>query len=88
MRSLYCMFLLCSAFLAASRAETPIALHLPANLNAGEAFAVSSSGTGAGTFYLIGPGHVAKRQFRAGDTIQIGSEEVTVSGTYQAISCN
>jgi len=83
-----CTFLLCSAFSAMSQAETPAALHLPANVSAGEAFAVSSSGTGSETFYLIGPGHVAKRQFHAGDTIQISSDEIATAGTYQAITCN
>lgn len=88
MRILCRTFLLCSAFLAIAQAEAPLGLHLPANVSAGEAFAVSSSGTGSGTFYLIGPGHVAKRQFRAGDTIQISSAEIATAGTYQAITCN
>ena len=89
MRILCCTFLLCSAFLAVSQAETPPGLRLPANVRAGETVAVSTSGSAASeTFYLIGPGHVAKRQFHAGDTIQIGSDEIAVAGTYQAITCN
>lgn len=89
MRILCCTFLLCSAFLAVSQAETPPGLRLPANVRAGETVAVSTSGNAASeTFYLIGPGHVAKRQFHAGDTIQIGSDEIAVAGTYQAITCN
>ena len=89
MRILCCTFLLCSAFLAVSQAETPPGLRLAANVRAGETVAVSTSGSAASeTFYLIGPGHVAKRQFHAGDTIQIGSDEIAVAGTYQAITCN
>jgi hypothetical protein len=88
MRILCRTFLLCSAFLAISQAEAQLGLHIPANVSAGEAFAVSSSGSGSGTFYLIGPGHVAKRQFQAGDTIQISSGEIATAGTYQAITCN
>lgn len=88
MRILCRTFLLYSAFLAMSQAEAPLLLHIPANVSAGEAVAVSSSGTGSGTFYLIGPGHVTKRQFQAGDTIQISSDEIATAGTYQAITCN
>jgi hypothetical protein len=71
-----------------SQAETPLGLHLPAIVNAGEAVAVSTSGTGSATFYLIGLGHVAKRQFQAGETIQITSDEVATAGTYQVMACN
>jgi hypothetical protein len=48
---------------------------------------VSTSGTGLEMFYLIGPGHVAKRQFQAGDTIQISADEIAASGAYEAIVC-
>lgn len=83
-----CTFLLCSAFVATSRAETPLGLHLPANVSAGEAFDLSSSGSGPSTFYLIGPGHVAKRHFQAGNVIQISSGEIARAGTYRAMICN
>ena len=70
-----------------SQAQTPLGLHPPAKFTAGEAISVPSSGSGAATFYLIGPGHVAKRKIQAGDNIQISSEEIAASGTYQAIIC-
>jgi hypothetical protein len=57
-------------------------------VSAGEALVVSSSGTGSRTFYLIGPGHVAKRRFLAGDSIQISPDETAIAGSYQAIACN
>ena len=88
MRILCCIFLLGSVFVAMSQAQSAPALRLPANVSAGEAVAVSSGGTGSATFYLIGPGHVAKRQFQAGDTIHVSSEEIATAGTYQAIACN
>jgi hypothetical protein len=88
MRILYCAFLFGLGFVAMSQAETPPGLHPPANVSAGDAIAVSSSGTGSATFYLIGPGHVAKRHFQAGETIQISSGEIATAGTYQAITCN
>ena len=88
MRALWYMFLVCSALVAMSQAETPPALHPPAKIIAGEAFSLSTSGAGSATFYLIGLGHVAKRHFQAGDTIQISAEEIATSGTYHAIACN
>jgi hypothetical protein len=89
MRVLGCTFLLlCSAFVAMSQTETPPALHLPANIVAGEAVAVPSGGAVSRTFYLIGPGHVSKRKIQAGDNIQIASDEIASAGTYQAIICN
>jgi hypothetical protein len=88
MRILCCTFLLCSVFVVISQAEAPPGLQLPANLTAGEAFAVSSSGTGSATFYLIGPGQVAKHQFQAGDPIQLSSDEIATAGNYQAITCS
>jgi hypothetical protein len=88
MRILCCTFLLCSAFVTIARAESPIALHLPAKVSAGEAFAVSSSGTGSATFYLIGPGHVAKLDFQAGDTLHISPDEIATAGIYQVMACN
>jgi hypothetical protein len=89
MRALGCIFLLLgSAFAAISHAEAPIALHLPANVTAGVAITIPSSGSGSATFYLIGPGHVAKRNFQAGEGIQISSADIATAGTYQAIICN
>jgi len=86
MRSLFTL-LLCSAFLGTARGEAALELHAPRTVHAGDAIAITSSGTGSGTFYLIGPGHVAKRPFRAGDTIQIASNELQSAGTYQAMAC-
>ncbi len=70
-----------------SRAETPLGLRLPAKMIAGEAVTIPSSSTGPETFYLIGPGLVAKRQIQAEDNIQINSDEIATAGNYQAIVC-
>lgn len=87
MRIRSCTFIVFSVFAAMSRAQTQLAVHPPANLIAGETVSVPSSGSGPATFYLIGPGHVAKRNFQAGENIQIGSAEIATSGIYQAIIC-
>lgn len=70
-----------------SQAQTPLGVNPPGNLSAGEAVSVASSGSGPATFYLIGPGQVAKRDVQAGDNIQIRSEEMATAGNYQAIIC-
>lgn len=87
MRTLVCTFVLCLVLAAMSQAQAQLALHPPASVTAGETVSVPSSGSGAATFYLIGPGHVDRRKIQAGDNIQLTSEEVATSGTYQAIIC-
>ena len=87
MRILACTFVLCSVLVATSQAETPPALRPPANIVAGQAFTIPG-GTGSETFYLIGPGHVAKRNLQAGGNIQISSDEIAAAGTYLAVICN
>lgn len=86
MRPLFAL-LLWSGFLGTACGEAKLELRAPPTAHAGDAIAITSSGTGPGIFYLIGPGHVAKRQFRAGETIQIGSNEMQSAGTYQALAC-
>src|ERR1700687_5013777 len=87
MRVLGCTFVLGSAFVAMTQAQTPPGLSPPTNLTAGEAVTISSSGSGPATFYLIAPGHVAKRNIQPEDNIQISSDETATAGTYQAILC-
>jgi hypothetical protein len=87
MRIVGCILFICSAFVVLSQAEAPPSLRLPVNLAAGEAVTVPSSGSGSETFYLIGPGHVAKRNIQAGENIQLSSADLSTAGTYQAIIC-
>jgi hypothetical protein len=79
---------LCSACAVVCRAETPPALQLPANVTAGEAITIPNRGGGSQTLYLIGPGHVAKREVKAGESIQLSPSDLAASGTYQAIICD
>jgi hypothetical protein len=62
-------------------------LHAPGKVEAGGTIAITTVGSGPATLYLIGPGHVAKRQFKAGETIQISWNELRTAGTYQALAC-
>lgn len=88
MRTLGAILFVCSAWVLLCAAEAPPALHLPADLIAGEAITIPNSERGSGTFYLIGPGKVAKRELKAGESVQLSSTDLAFSGTYQAIVCS
>jgi hypothetical protein len=82
-------FFMGSAWVVVCAAETPPPLQFPTQVVAGEAITLANSGSGPETFYLIGPGHVAKREIKAaGNGIQLSSSDLAASGTYQAIICD
>jgi hypothetical protein len=60
-------------------------LNPPAQVTAGTAF--SMAGTGSGTFYLIGPSHVLKRELKSGQEIRIEADDVRTASRYLAIAC-
>lgn len=63
-------------------------LHPPAQVIAGTAFSIQSSGSGEATFYLIGPAVVSKRKIQLGSDIAVQPEEVERAGRYTAIACD
>jgi hypothetical protein len=63
-------------------------LHVPATVEAGQAFSIPLQGSGQGTFYLVGPDHVVKRTVTLGSDLQIQSSDVRSAGRYQAILCD
>jgi hypothetical protein len=63
-------------------------LHLPATVEAGQAFSIPLPGSGPGTFYLVGPDHVGKRAVSLGSDLEIESSEVRAAGRYQLILCD
>jgi hypothetical protein len=87
MRTLGAILFISSVWALVCAAQAPPALHLPANLIAGEAITIPNSESGSGTFYLIGSGKVAKRELKAGESVQLRSTDLAFSGTYQAIVC-
>jgi hypothetical protein len=87
MRILGCTFVLGSVFAAMSQAQIPLGVDPPGNLSAGESVSMPSRGSGPATFYLIGPGQVAKRHVQAGENVQIGPTEIATAGNYEAIIC-
>lgn len=62
-------------------------LQVPAQVTAGTAFAIPSSGSGDGTFYLVGPSSVVKKGIKLGSEIKVAAEEVQAAGRYVAITC-
>jgi|SRR4051812_19773428 hypothetical protein len=62
-------------------------LRPPASVKAGTDFSISSSGSGQGTFYLIGPAQVSKRQVNLNGDIPVQGDEIEKAGRYTAIVC-
>jgi hypothetical protein len=73
------------AFVVSAKA---LALHPPAVVEAGQAFSLSTEGSGQATFYLIGPDHVVKRGVNLGSDLQIQSNDVRAAGRYQVVLCD
>jgi hypothetical protein len=82
-RHLTGLVLVCVLPVLASAAE----LHVPATVEAGQAFSIPAEGYGQATFYLIGPDHVVKRTVGLGSDLQIESSDVRTAGRYQIILC-
>lgn len=60
-------------------------LSIPNQIPAGQGFTIPASGTGEGTFYLVGPGGALKRAVHLGEQIKIAPEEVRLAGRYVAV---
>src|SRR5690349_732569 len=63
-------------------------LKAPPNLVAGSDFSISASSGNGGTFYLIGPSQISKREWQGGPDINVAGDEVLSSGTYTAVLCS
>jgi hypothetical protein len=63
-------------------------LHVPATVEAGQAFSIPVQGSGQANFYLVGPDHVVKRSVSLGSDLQIQSSDVRSAGRYQVILCD
>ena len=60
-------------------------LQVPQSVVAGNAVSIPTSGSGSATLYLAGPGHVAKREVKLGEPIELKAEELRVAGRYTVI---
>lgn len=65
-----------------------VALRPPSSAIAGTATSFATSGSGTGTFYLIGPSVAAKHDnVQAGQDISVSGKEIQTAGRYVAILC-
>ncbi len=79
MRKLAWILLLASAVAYASE------LNAPPRVVAGNAFSIPTSGSGEGTFYLVGPAYSTKRKVQLGREIRIEKNELREAGRYIAV---
>jgi len=72
-----------SVALGASASE----IHAPAQVTAGNAITIQTSGSGDATFYLIGPAIASKSKVQAGGNIPVDSDQLEHAGRYVAVLC-
>ena len=60
-------------------------LRVPQNAVAGQPISIGLAGDGSGTLFLIGQGHVIKREVKLGNDLQIKGEELRSAGRWVAI---
>lgn len=63
-------------------------LTVPASVTAGDETAISTTGSGTATFYLLGPGVSRKNEVSLGQEIQLQAQDVKTAGDYLAILCS
>lgn len=73
------------AVLALGASALAADLQVPQTVVAGNPLSIPTSGSGSATLYLIGPGHVAKRDVKLGETIELKAEELRAAGRYTVI---
>ncbi len=78
--------LMWAGFSAAS--DSASELHVPSEVQAGQAFHIQTQGNGEATFYLLGPAKAAKQSIHLGEDIAIDSREISSAGSYHAILCS
>jgi hypothetical protein len=83
-RLLFLAAVIACAVLPAASAQDA-GLTVPKAVQAGQSFAVSSSGSGDGTLYVVGPGQVLKKRIRLGEPSQLPEGSLVNAGHYLAI---
>jgi len=73
--------------LAALASAQDVELRVPSTVTAGQAAAVTSSGSGRATFYLLGPSTAMKRDAQLGEQILLPAKELQAAGRYVALMC-
>lgn len=63
-------------------------IKVPASVVAGDESAISTTGSGSATFYLVGPGVSGKSEVSLGQEIPLRPQDVRNAGSYTAIVCS
>ncbi len=86
---MYRILLICAAMALAATTLTVSAqdLRVPANPIAGDEAAISTTGSGRATFYLLGPGVSRKSDVILGEEIHLHGQELRYAGSYLALVC-
>jgi hypothetical protein len=63
-------------------------LTVPASVTAGDETSISTTGSGAATFYLLGPGVSRKNEVSLGQEIHLQARDLQTAGDYLAILCS
>ena len=89
MRTVLSIAVLLTAYSALACAqETKARLQVPELVVAGTPVSIPTGGTGKATFYLIGPGHVARHEIELGSGVEVGREETRDAGRYIVVIRN
>lgn len=81
-------FLICATVGLAAIAGEGQDVRLPASATAGDEAAISTSGSGKATFYLVGPGIARKSDVSLGEEIRIPGQDLRNAGDYLALVCS
>lgn len=85
MRTFFYASLVLAVCLFAAYSAHAAQLRVPATVAANSEVSIPTSGNGHATFYLVGPGHVAKREVQLGSEIKINADELRNAGRYVVI---
>ena len=63
-------------------------IRVPSTATAGEDASIATTGSGNGTFYLVGPGLARKNEVTLGEEIPLRGQDLKSAGEYVAIICS
>ncbi|MGH9494775.1 MAG: hypothetical protein ACRD3B_07250 [Candidatus Sulfotelmatobacter sp.] len=82
------ILLICASLCFTARLAAAVDVHVPAEVQAGQAFSIHLEGSGSATLYLVGPDHVVKRSVNLGSDPEVGSADLRTAGRYRLIVCD
>jgi len=80
--------LICSTLACLTSPLFAADLILPSKAIAGQGVEIRTSGSGAATMYIVGPGTAIKRRIKLGNSVQIKGEDLRAAGYYEVALSN